>query len=160
MPQKQLAELARRAKGKPILVVGGGPSLTTDLRALRRSDCFTISCNEHAFRPEMMRVDLVVAVDDVHQREKRPMREFLAEFGAPVCAPYDWADYKFPDCVATGNSGLAAAGIACLLGGVPIYVAGMDTLENERHLKPIKALFGSREIRPISGPWRDAFKRA
>ncbi len=160
MPQKQLAELARRAKGKPVLVVGGGPSRDSDLKKLPRGSYFTISCNEHGFSVWSRNVvDLVVAVDDVHQREKRPMHEFLAEFGAPVCAPFDWADYKFPGCVATGNSGLAAAGIACLLGGAPIYVAGMDTLAHERHLKPIKALFGSREIRPISGPWRDAFKR-
>ncbi len=158
MPQKQLAELARRAKGKPILVIGGGPSGASDLRRQVVKAQFIISCNEHAFLLAG-RADLIVSVDDIHQREERPMRDVLTKFSVPVCAPFGWADYEFPDCVATGNSGLAAAGIACLLGGAPIYVAGMDTLENERHLKPIKALFGSREIRPISGPWRDAFKR-
>lgn len=122
-----ISVLFDRWVGRPILVLGGGPSVSNDLSKLQgfKPAC-VISANEHGTRQTMFPVDLIVNMDHNHCLKKVPMEKHLRPFGVPIVNRFSWADYRLPDWPVPANSGLAAVAVAAALGGNPVIVTGID----------------------------------
>jgi hypothetical protein len=113
--------------GKPILVIGGGPSVTEDIERLPLNYfSAVISANEHGCRQHRFRVDYMHNVDKTHLERKMPMREFMRPFKIPVINRHSWADFRIPRWKLVTNSGLSAVAVAALLGGHPVVTTGID----------------------------------
>lgn len=187
MTQHLVTELFHKWAGKPILVVGGGPSVNFDLPRLTTEPACVISANEHGFKQQFFKVDLVTNVDKIHCLEKRPMQEILRPFGVPIVNKHSWADYRLPDWTFNGNTGLTAIALAALLGANPVIVTGIDMWSGGRlyfhdpkgakkeakhrlvrktiskrdreRIKPLKAFCAGAHVRPMSGPLTEWFKQ-
>jgi hypothetical protein len=123
-----ISTLFDRWVSKPILVIGGGPSVLRDLLdgpELPNIAC-VISANAHGCRQTRFAVDLLVNVDKRHTHLKTPMEPLLRAYGIPIVNKHPWADYLLPDWEFIGNSGLTAIAVAAVLGGNPIIVTGVD----------------------------------
>ncbi len=134
--QLLVSALLDRWAGKPILVIGGGPSASKDLPRLHDdgvTPACVISANEHGFHQELFPVDLVVSLDRFHCFQKVPMESLLVplarKHGAKLVNRCSWADYRIPDWNLVGNSGLAAVAVAAALGGSPVIVTGIDMFQ-------------------------------
>ena len=113
--------------GKPILVIGGGPSVNDDLAALPENYFSAIiSSNDHGFRQHKFTVTYASNVDKTHIERSMPMREFMRAFKAPVINRHSWGDYRLPNWQLVTNSGLNAVVVAAVLGGHPIVTTGID----------------------------------
>jgi hypothetical protein len=185
MRQELLSALFQKWAGRPILVIGGGPSVLADLPRLDIEPACVISANEHGFKQKRFKVDLVVSLDRTHCLEKRPMAEILKPYGVPLVNRYSWADYRIPEWTLAGNSGMAAVGVAAALGGNPVIVTGIDMfaggrryfhdagvkapkdkgpriLASKRHRLRLMSLVNfckGANIRPMSGPMQEFFPK-
>ena len=126
--QASIVDLFDKWAGKPILVIGGGPSVLKDLidgPELPNIAC-VISANAHGCRQTRFAVDLLVNVDTRHTHLKTPMEPLLRAYGIPIVNRHLWADYLLPDWEFVANSGLTAIAVAIVLGGNPVIVTGVD----------------------------------
>lgn len=182
--QQLVSALLDRWVNKPILVIGGGPSVTADLARLDIEPACVISANEHGFHQKKFHVDLVVNVDKVHCMLKQPMQDVLRPHGAPIVNRHSWADYRLPDWRFAGNTGLTAVALAAVLGGAPVIVTGIDmwhggrqyfhkvpwaddkkkrrvrpsiTRRNRETLRPLQEFVKGVAVRPMSGPMTKIF---
>jgi hypothetical protein len=152
-----VAELYGRHKGKPILVVGGGPSAPDEFRALgsRAKEMIVISANSHAWTLGL-RPDYTFCKDHIHTELKVPM-EALVRRGAPVVTGQFWADYRCARWPIQGNSGQHAIALAALMGGAPIVPIGIDCFQGETYFHtpntPNVSLGRSRDY------WKSRFTR-
>lgn len=131
--QKLISDLFDRWAGKPILVIGGGPSVAEDLPRLAAAPpACVISANDHGAHQKQFPVDLYVNCDKIHCALKIPMENILRPLGAPLVNKHSWADYRLADWPALGNTGLTSVAVAAALGGNPVIVTGLDFWQGGR----------------------------
>jgi len=183
--QRLVTELFHRWEGKPILVIGGGPSVLRDLPLLKETPACVISANEHGFKQDRFKVDLVTNVDKRHCLLKEPMEKILRPYGAPIVNRHSWADYRLPDWTMAGNTGMQAIALAATLGASQVIVTGIDMWEGGRRyfhdagakapkhkapksamkrrakerVAPLRQFCNGAHIRPMSGPLLQWFKQ-
>lgn len=122
-----------RYAGRPILVIGGGPSAKADLLKIPLDyPACVISANEHGFKQDRFKVDFIVSVDWLYGGSKIPMSDFLRQFGTPTINRWSWAHYRIPEFSFCGDSGLTAIVVATMLGGHPVIPLGMDRYLGDR----------------------------
>ncbi|MDE2098505.1 MAG: hypothetical protein KGL39_14725 [Patescibacteria group bacterium] len=122
-----LSDLRDAYARRPIIVIGGGPSVANDLHKIPKSyPACVISANEHGFRQDRFDVNYIVSVDYTYSMSRTPMREKLAQYGRPSINRWSWADYRIPEWHFNGDSGLSAIAVAVMLGGWPVIALGMD----------------------------------
>lgn len=133
-PTKPLADLIMAHAGKRICVMGGGPTLESDLEMVK-ADVW-ISVNDHGARRRD--VDYIVCMDNIHTGNKREMRHFLRQYSdAPIVSPWHWGQYqmhKWPGYPKLYNSGIMASWIAYLMGGHPVILAGFDCYGGDKRI--------------------------
>ncbi len=120
-------------EGHPILVIGGGPSVRTDLPRLVElgvQPACVISANAHGTLQTVFPVDYLVHVDKRHAGLKVWMKDYLGAFGLPLISSHSFANYRLPEIPFKRdnglNSGLMAIFVAATLGGNPVIVTGVD----------------------------------
>jgi hypothetical protein len=124
---KLLSDLVGPFNGRPILVIGGGPSTAINLKHIPADyPACVISANGHGFKQDKFKVDFIVNVDFTYASTRTPMQEYLAQFGKPTINRWSWADYRIPEWTFNGDSGLTAIAVAVMLGGHPVVPLGMD----------------------------------
>lgn len=135
MGKELIAKLYNSQAGKPILVIGGGPSVPRDLPQIPGwQDMYTISANGHAFKIEGAKPSLIVCKDHyiklplrMRKKEKTYMEPILRQYGVPIASRQHWADYRIAEWRAHGgNSGMLSIAVAVCLGGWPVIVVGID----------------------------------
>lgn len=133
-------DIALKHKGKTVVAMGGGPSLTESAKKVK-GDVW-ISANDHGAR--LRQVDYCVAVDTWHLDKMwrdgeivdRPgggidpelrvrMRDWL-DYGVPIVSYRSWADHVTSQEAAIFDSGMYAAYVAWLMGGCPAVIIGVD----------------------------------
>lgn len=179
--QRVISELFGKYAGKPILVIGGGPSVAKDLPALPADfrPALVLSANEHGTKQERFHVDYIVNCDKTHCIRHIAMEPWLRQFGVPLINKWSWADVRLEDWNFNGNSGTTAVALAAVLGGSPIVVTGIDLYatgrnyfydttvgltpekrrlaakpiitQPDRRLRPLGDFVGKAHIRPMSG---------
>lgn len=183
--QRLVTELLHRWAGKPILVIGGGPSVLRDLPNLTIEPACVISANEHGFKQDRFKVDLITNVDKQHCLLKEPMEKILRPYGVPIVNRHTWADYRLPDWTLAGNTGQQAVALAALLGASQVIVTGLDMWQGGRvyfhdrgakapkhkapkasmrrrtkeRIRPLVAFCSGAHVRPMSGPMTQFFKQ-
>ncbi len=183
--QRLVSHLFDRWAGKPILVIGGGPSVLADLPRLDVTPACVISANDHGFRQTKFPVDLIVNLDKMHCMLKVPMQKVLRPLNTPIVNPHTWADYRLADWRMAGNSGMAAVAVAAALGASQVIVTGIDMFAGGRRyfhdpggkipkenrqkhpssrrakarLLPLREFCKGANIRPMSGPLTEVFPR-
>lgn len=130
MSQELITALLDRWAGKPILVIGGGPSVTEDLPRIDFEPACVISANEHGDYQSRFKLDLIVNCDKRHCMMHCDMRDLLRpvaqKHGAAIVNKYSWADYRLGDMPYSANTGMTAMFVAAALGGHPVVPLGMD----------------------------------
>jgi hypothetical protein len=145
-PGVLVAELYGKHKGKPILVVGGGPSAPDEARALgsRIDNMVVISANTHAWHLGL-RPDYTFCKDHVHTELKTPMEVLVRAGNAPVVTGQYWGDYRCARWPIQGNSGQHAIALAALMGGAPIVPIGIDCFQGRLEgaaVRPVGGILG------------------
>jgi hypothetical protein len=110
-----LSESALKYAGRPIVVMGGGPSLPEHLSRCP-TDAIYISANQHGAM--VRKADYIVALDSIE--------DLVRPFNVPIIGKRPWCDIRIQDWQNDGNSGIEAVKAAYVLGGHPIILAGMD----------------------------------
>lgn len=180
MTQRVISELFELYRGKPILVIGGGPNVAPDVDKLCSFyPALTLSANEHGLRQDRFTVDYIVHCDKVHCFRHEPMAPYLRQFGKPLMSRWGTADVHLEDWRFSGNSGTTAVAIAAALGGSPIVVTGLDfwatgrtyfydnlaglppakrrlaakpiIQQPDRRLRSLAQFVGGAHVRPMSG---------
>lgn len=129
-----ISELLETYRGKPILVIAGGPSVTDDLPKLADfRPALVLSANEHGCRQDRFAVDYLVHCDKRHCEHKVLMADYLRQFGKPLISKFATADVRLEDWRFSANTGVTAVAIAAVLGGSPIVVIGLDFWRSGRH---------------------------
>lgn len=173
MKPRLLSEIMDRHAGKPIVVMGGAPSLPMDVEQVKHASAW-ISANEHGAR--LRGADYIVSVDRRHQRLRQNVVDVMRPFGVPLISQRFIGDYRIPEWdrwAYKGNSGLQAILVAWLLGGHPIITCGFGLYEGgvywhepqakssgtrkkpryfEDLLAGLKRIVGDVVVRPVSGP--------
>jgi protein-tyrosine-phosphatase len=119
-------DLILRHKGKRICVMGGAPSLASDIDGLDAD--IWISANDHGAL--LREVDYIVAMDVKHQRKHKEMMPYLKSLSdAPVIGPQREKDIQLPFWPGSPKktlSGLVGAWLAYVMGARVVILAGMD----------------------------------
>ena len=93
-----ISSLYGKYEGKPILVIGGGPSALTDLATIPLDyPACVITANEHGYKQDRFKVDYSVSVDFTYNTGHILMERHLAKFNAVTISRWTWADYRLPD---------------------------------------------------------------
>lgn len=165
--------------GKRILVLCGGPSVNNDIKEVSDYD-ICISANQHGMK--VKECDFIVSMDEYHQQKNIHMREFLEDLKPKKISIRFWSDYRISGISKNAymNSGTMAVYVACLLGGNPVIVTGIDGYQNGTYFHNInedcpglrypyinyclmfqylKNLCTGYNVRPISGPLLEYFKK-
>lgn len=187
--QRLISSLFHNWYGKPILVIGGGPSVIEDLPRLDITPACVISANNHGYHQNRFPITLVVNCDKKHcTAEGRPhmgtfLREYTDKYGGAIVNKFAFADYRLGNWKLDANSGLTAVAVACALGGNPVIVTGIDLwgsgrsyfhdgtarsarlrvskgkVPTNRKVTHLEAFVRGANVRPMSGPMLEAFKR-
>lgn len=124
-------DLLLKHKGKVFCIMGGAPSLGSDLNHVK-ADVY-ISANEHgaAFREP----DYVVALDDHHGKTGVRIVDYLRKYTqAPIIGQNYAADYileTWPDAPRKIFSGMAAVWCAWAMGAKAVILAGMNAYDGK-----------------------------
>lgn len=132
---KQLiSSIVQKYAGKPILVIGGGPSVSRDLPRIPQDyPACVISANQHGFMQDRFKVDYIVNVDFTMSSSKEPMQKALGKYGVPTINRWHWADYRLPNPYTySGDSGMTGIAVAVALGGHPVIFTGFDRNTGDR----------------------------
>lgn len=126
---RDFRELILAHPGKRVIVMGGGPSLSSDLDRLgKRAGDVVISTNAHGV--DLRRPDYLLAIDHTHTGAGQPMGQYLrARSDAPIISPHEFADYRlatWPQAPRYILSGLVAAWAGFAMGGKVVCLAGFD----------------------------------
>ena len=155
---KSFGELVMRHRGERICVMGGGPSLASDIAQVE-ADVW-ISTNDHGAR--LREVDYVFAMDNLHTKLRVPMEGLIRPHtAAPIIGPWHWCDYAlthYPLVPKLVFSGVIAVWAAHLMGAHPVILAGFDCsgdasrsiLQHRAYTKHIRGA-----VRVVSGPLVD-----
>lgn len=117
-PYRTVRDLLYRYRGRPAVVLGGGPSLAAVDKAPPPTDAIYVSANDHGCR--VAACHYVVGLDKIRAR--------LEACHLPIIGRFGWADYRILESPAP-SSGIAGAWIARLMGCGPIWLLGMDCYE-------------------------------
>ncbi len=126
----KLWSLYNAYQGRPVVVLGGGPSLLADL-ALAPAECLRIGVNDHFYHAGLQ-AEFMVFMDDLSL--KPGLREAAENFGGTrvsetlACTDVDLRGIVRPD----ARSGIFAAWFAMYLGFAPILLAGMDLYQGDK----------------------------
>jgi hypothetical protein len=152
---KGFGELVMIHKGARICVMGGGPSLASDLEKVDAD--IWISTNAHGAK--LRPVDYVVAMDNQHTKLKVPMLDLIrTHTDAPIIGLWNWCDYgitEYPLNPRMMFTGVVATWAASLMGAHPVILAGFDcTDEAKRSIGQFSDYkkFVQCEVRVVSGP--------
>lgn len=180
MTQELITALFDRWAGKPILVIGGGPSVAVDLPKIDFEPACVISANDHGDYQTRFKLDLIVNCDKrhcfLHCNMSDLLRPLAAKHGAAIVNAHSWADYRLGDMSYRANTGMTAVFVAAALGGHPVVPLGIDffkgghvyfhTPRGGKNIRPdwhisrvarkgleelLKSCTGAH-IRPLSGP--------
>jgi hypothetical protein len=154
--QQLISALFDRWAGKPILVIGGGPSVNKDLQEkyLPITPACVISANDHGMKQTRFPVDLLVNCDKIHCLLRTPMEKILKPYNVPIVSRHAWANYRLCDWVLQGNTGMTAIAVAAALGGSPVIVTGIDMWKGGRvyfHGAPPAPAAQCKSRRRVSG---------
>lgn len=130
---RDFRELLLQHPGRRFIVMGGGPSLETDLDALgRKAGDVVISTNGHGVG--LRKPDYLLAIDHTHTGRQVPMGQYLRQRSeAPIISPHGFADYRlgfWPEHPRFVLSGLVATWAAFVMGAKVVCLAGMDGYED------------------------------
>ena len=130
--QELVSALFDRWAGKPILVIGGGPSVLTDQQM---NPACVISANDHGAHQSRYKVDLWMNMDcnDCMTLPHVSMEGRMCAPGRVIVNRFAWADYRLGDFTYSGNTGLSAIVLAAALGGNPVITTGIDCWAGGRH---------------------------
>jgi len=158
-------------KGRPAVIMGGGPSLAADLERMATGGVL-ISANHHGL--QLVKADYLVFLDDplVHPELLEAIQGFE---GLKLSRRTKWTDIILGrECRSwTGQlSGHVAAWLGCWLGCEPVWLCGMDCYQDpagkrSRHSNLLANLHGWRKLasrcehperlRAVSRPLLDVF---
>lgn len=134
--KKLVSELYGTNAGKPCIVIGGGPSVPSDLAQIPDwRNMLQISANGHGFRVPDAFPTFIFTKDDAEcpPRPRRredgpfaPMEPQMRVFGVPIVSIQYWADYRCAAWPFQGNSGQHALAVAALMGSAPVIGVGFD----------------------------------
>jgi len=129
--KKSIISLKGAHNGQSIAVIGGSPSLATDLQNLPE-DCITIAANEHAYRYGV-RVDYFCFIKD-HNESPNLMPYILDPKGAIILSKQDkWTDYSIDiPHFHRGFTGHLAVWLATLMTDCEVIICGMDLYTSDR----------------------------
>ncbi len=161
MPERMrsFGELVMRHRGARICVMGGGPTLESDLEKVE-ADVW-ISVNEHGAK--LRPVDYVVAMDNLHTKINVQMEAHIRPHtDAPIIGPWHWNDWQltnWPGIPSMPLSGVVASWLAYLLGGHPVILAGFDCYKGRKvgQHRTIAPHINA-EVRVVSGPLLELYK--
>lgn len=152
------------AKGRPVAILGGGPSLPAHMETLARDwpEAVLLGINFHA--PKLVDCDYIFFNDEWTGPQ-------VAEYpGTKVGRFPAWCDILRP-CAPGNLSSCLAVEVAREMGGRPILLAGMDCGEDhfdgsvndrkpdlQKHLRYWSAI-DRRDVIPIGGPLVSFFAR-
>jgi hypothetical protein len=166
--------------GQTVAVLGGGPSLPTDL-AIIPPQVVLMAVKQHALR--LVKPDYLVFTERPEKRQE--LKDALAFFSGTVVSPFaQWSDYLVDVPFWTGgfSSGFAAW-LACYMGAGQVLLCGMDCYQGAQKYfcdrpgyyhpcfdypvenslaawRPALDLCENAEnIRAVSGPLADIFGR-
>ena len=128
--KRPVTELAGKHKGQVICVIGGGPTLPNDLKAVP-PDAITIACNHHA-HVYGMETDYLVFKDD--PRKIKHLKEAIFDHrGILISTMERWTEYilnvpKFD----RGFTGTLACWLACYMTDKEVILCGMDAYSSEQ----------------------------
>lgn len=163
---KLISALYNSQRGKPVLVIGGGPSAPADLEKIPGwQDMFTISANGHAFKLPGCKPSLIMCKDHtrvlpMRLRRSTPvsyMEPEMRAFGVPIASRQYWADYRIAPWSLTGNSGMFAMALGVFLGGSPTIVVGIDCFQNGTYFHAPDEENVSNGLRPAH--WQQRMRR-
>lgn len=159
---KSFGELVMAHKGARICVMGGGPTLASDVEKVK-ADVW-ISANEHGAK--LRPVDYVLAMDNIHTVLRVPMEGHIRPHTkAPIIGPWHWCDYDlstYPLSPKMLLSGVIASWAAYLMGAHPVIMAGFDCYggmgravgHHKSYVPHVKA-----QVRVVSGPLLELYKQ-
>jgi hypothetical protein len=131
LPIGLVSDLYGRHRGRPILIIGGGPSTPASFEKIRGDhDWLIIGANAHAYKLGLTPT-YVFCKDDVSTETKLPMEPTVRRPGVEVIGRHFWCDYRCQRWPITGNSGQMAIAVAALMGGCPIVPLGLDGFQND-----------------------------
>lgn len=117
-----------RFKGRPAAVLGGGPSLPTDMKRLPNG-CVLIAVNYHA--GYLCQPDFMVYND--HPESDPILAKAVLDFKGKLVSPEPSSDIQFDVDVWTGFfSSNTATWFALWMGCDPVLLCGMDCYQGER----------------------------
>jgi hypothetical protein len=128
-----VTSLVHKHYGKPILVIGGGPSALDDLARTNITPACVISANQHGYKQDTFKPDFTVCIDNKRGHTDERMEDFLRPFGKPIIGVCHWCDYRLADWPLSGNTGLTAIAVAVLMGGYPVIAVGMDGFRGDKY---------------------------
>jgi len=179
------ATLYAKHLGRPVIVVGGGPSTPGQLASVLTrldGDPVYIFANGHGFKLGLV-PDYIVCKDDTHTQTKEKMEPLLRAHGPyPIVTRHPWGDFIMDKWPTQGNSGQLAIALGALIGGKPVIPVGIDCYQKDQGAyfhapQDDNVSFGRRDavwrssmtrmmlrlegalIRPVDGPMRHTFKR-
>lgn len=128
----RLSDLKDREKGRPAAVLGGGPSLSGDMKKLP-GDCVRIAVNEHPFVIGVTDPDFLVFMDDPTQHP--PLwAAVCGSSGIKVSPNLEQTDVDLrglPHAIHR-SSGIVAAWLGVWLGCAPVILCGMDLYQGDK----------------------------
>lgn len=160
MVRNTVGDLVLKHKGQRICVMGGGPSLVSDMEQVKAD--VVISVNGHG--AGIRKPDYVVAMDTQHTAKGVDMRKYIRMFtDAPIIGPWGTCEYqvlKWPLQPKFMLSGVVATWVASMMGAHPVILAGFDcyggdakTIEQHR----LYMEYVTSEVRVCSGPLLDLY---
>ena len=128
---KDFRDLILAHRGKRICVMGGAGTLADELPQVK-ADVY-ISTNAHGC--DLRPADYVLAMDEIHSRERVPMGPYLrARSEAPIISPHGYCDVRlknWPQCPRFVLSGMVATWAAWAMGAKVVILAGFDAYGGE-----------------------------
>ncbi len=134
----KMSQLKDSNLGRPLVVLGGGPSLPEDCARLGwspsggRIDSLLIAVNYHALRLPNCSPDFMVFNDDP-ESDPRLLEAVKSFHGVLVSQDQRYSDVEFDVPVWTGHySSNTAAWLALWMGADPVILCGHDLYQGER----------------------------
>ena len=171
-----LAQLKGMFTGRPAAVLGGGPSLSSDMKKLP-ADCIRIAVNEHPFLIGVTDPDFLVFMDDLTQHP--PLLAAVCGSSGIKVSPnleQTHVDLRGLPHAIRRSSGIVAAWLGVWLGCDPVILCGMDLYQGDKkychedhsdrpifrmplaeHIKYWHSLPDVTHLRALSGPLVNEF---
>lgn len=148
-----LAPLVHAHRGRPAVIIGGGPSRDAAMKEVP-AGAVLFSANDHGVRyfarqQQLQRCNYIVACDRIEARARRDVGEGGTgePWGLPVISRLCFGDYRLLH-MAAHSSGMMAAWAARIMGCAPIIVVGMDCYRGGTYADAPDAKSTGRNLSP------------